>query len=66
MLSMVTYRSRQQKCARSDWNVIIGNVPTNREYQAANTRPQLEWTSYRVYEERLEALAARSPLQFSE
>lgn len=65
MLSTLAQIALEQNCGRVEWNVLNWNEQAIRVYEGAGACPQSEWTTYRVDEERLKALATRSPLPFS-
>lgn len=61
LLGALARLARARGCARLEWWVLDWNEPAQRFYESLGAQAMGEWTTYRLTDEALEALAQRGP-----
>lgn len=58
LLAAVARRAVERRCGRLEWAVLDWNTPAIEFYRAAGARPLDDWTTFRIDDEALAALAS--------
>ncbi len=63
LLAFLAKLTKERSCGRLEWNCLDWNEPSIQFYKKLGAVPMDSWTTYRVHNDALNALAARWELQ---